>query len=353
MALAQAGERLARRPVVQRGADEPLRGVGAGRGEDVVHVARLDDLPVLHHGDAVAGRAHDLHLVRDDDDGDAELGVDAPQEREDLARRLGVERGGRLVGEEDRGLRRERAGDPDALLLPARELARVGLRLVGEPHEREELGDARRALLARPARHLERVGHVPGDGARRQEVELLEHHPDPRAHLAHAALGQARDDLAVDDDLAARHRLQRVDEPHERRLPGAGVADDAEDLAAADGQRDVVDRVHGTVALAEGLAHVAQLDRGLLVTTRVAGTSVTSESSRRRPGRRAGPPGAVGRPPPGEPSACHRLSPARPRARAGASCAPALPSPGTCRVSRGCRPRCPRGSPGAPPASSP
>src|SRR5699024_1733002 len=107
----------------------------------------------------------DLHLVRDDDDGDAELDVDTLDDVEDVLGRLRVERARRLVSEEDRRVRREGARDADALLLPARELRRVGARLVGEADEVEELGDARVALRAGPARDLERIGDVARDGA--------------------------------------------------------------------------------------------------------------------------------------------------------------------------------------------
>ena len=54
------------------------------------------------------------------------------QDLHDLARGRRVERAGRLVGEQDLGPRDQRAGDRDALLLAARELARQVLGAVGE-----------------------------------------------------------------------------------------------------------------------------------------------------------------------------------------------------------------------------
>src|SRR3546814_9976760 len=63
--------------------------------------------------------AYHRHLVGDEDDGEAELAVDVAEQRQDLPRRLRIERRGRLVAEQDGGLRRQRAGDADALLLPA------------------------------------------------------------------------------------------------------------------------------------------------------------------------------------------------------------------------------------------
>ena len=126
---------------------EALRGRGLRVGEDLEDAARLDHAPGVQHGDAVGDRADHLHLVGDDDDGDAELAVDPLQQREDVGGRLGVERAGRLVGEQDVGLGRERPGDADALLLAAGELVGIAPRLVGQPDEVEQLGDPLLALV--------------------------------------------------------------------------------------------------------------------------------------------------------------------------------------------------------------
>ena len=73
-----------------------------------------------------------------DDDGDAKLFVDVTDQLEDLARRLGVERARGLVAEQNFGVRGERAGDGNALLLSAGELRGIGLGLILEPHDLEE-----------------------------------------------------------------------------------------------------------------------------------------------------------------------------------------------------------------------
>jgi len=116
--------------------------------------------------------------VADDDDRDAQLGVDPAEQVEHVAGGLGVEGAGGLVGKQQSGRGRERAGDTDSLFLPARELVGVLARLVGQPHELEQLGDPRLPALLRPARHPQRVGDVPGDGARVEQVELLEDETD-------------------------------------------------------------------------------------------------------------------------------------------------------------------------------
>ena len=68
-----------------------------------------------------------------------------------LVDQLRIERARRLVEEQDARIRRHRARDRDPLLLPAGELARVGLRLVGEADPVEQLQRAR-ARARRAAR---------------------------------------------------------------------------------------------------------------------------------------------------------------------------------------------------------
>ena len=118
---------------------EERRGeLGAGGREQFVDGAGLDDLSALHQGGRVADRLHDVHLVRDEQDGQAELPVEVAQQLEDRAGGLRVEGAGGLVGEQHLGVAGQGAGDADALLLAAGELGRVVLGLVGEADEVEQ-----------------------------------------------------------------------------------------------------------------------------------------------------------------------------------------------------------------------
>ncbi|MBG9887325.1 hypothetical protein ABE10_12540 [Bacillus toyonensis] len=180
--------------------------------------------------------------MRDDDDRDALLPVDAGEELQHLMRGLRVERARGLVGEEDRGSGRERPGDPDALLLSPGELLGVGPRLVCEADELEKLGHSRVDVFLGPAGEFERVGDVRLDRLGREEVELLEDHPDSAPDPAQLPLPEQGDVDAVDGDAPRGRRFECVDQPHERRLPGARVADDPVDVAPLDVEGDVVDR---------------------------------------------------------------------------------------------------------------
>ena len=96
-------------------------------GENGGDESLLHDLAVIQNGNVIAHLFHHAHLVRDDDDGDAELAVDIADQLKDLARGLGIERAGRFIAEQDLRVRGECAGDGDALLLSAGKLRRIGL----------------------------------------------------------------------------------------------------------------------------------------------------------------------------------------------------------------------------------
>ncbi len=262
MPVPQALQGGGARPVTERGADEAPRRRVLRVGEHRVHVAVLHHAPAVHHRDPVAQVLHDVHLVRDHDDGDPELAVHAAQQVQHVLRGLGVQRRRRLVREQDARPCRERPCDADPLLLPTGQLGGVGARLVLEPDEAQQLGHTRTTSGAVPTGHRQRVPDVARDGARAQQVELLEDHADPEAYAAQLGLRQRRDVPAADDDAPARRGLQRVDQAHQCRLAGARVADDAEDLPGGDVERDVVDGADGLAPALEDLADAAQAHGG-------------------------------------------------------------------------------------------
>ena len=75
--------------------------------------------------------SRERHLVGDDDHG-AAFRRQALHHGQHFAHEFRVERGGRLVEEDYARMNRERTGDRGALLLAARELARIGVRAMAE-----------------------------------------------------------------------------------------------------------------------------------------------------------------------------------------------------------------------------
>ena len=91
----------------------------------------------------------------------------------------------------------------------------------------------------------ERVADDLADALARVErrVRVLEDHLHLAPERPQLAPRERRDVGAVEADRAARRLVQPHEQPAERRLPAARLADDAERLAAPDLERDAVDRV--------------------------------------------------------------------------------------------------------------
>ena len=147
----------------------------------------------------------------------------------------------------------ERAGERDALLHALRELAQ---RLVAELDETREvlhLGDRVRQGL--PAQAV---------GAR-EEVDVFVHGRVAAVgqrvgHVADAPvrdLGMVEDAHAVEQDVSAVGVVERREDAHRRGLAGAVRTDEADDLARAEGERNMVD---GVDAAREGAHEIANLD---------------------------------------------------------------------------------------------
>ena len=85
--------------------------------------------------------AHDAEVVRDEEVRDLALGLQLDEQVEDRGLHGDVERGGRLVADDEARLAGERARDRDALLLAARELAGGWAQsvAVGEAHGLDQL----------------------------------------------------------------------------------------------------------------------------------------------------------------------------------------------------------------------
>src|SRR5690242_12234335 len=110
-------------------AEEGLRALLPGGGEDLRRVAALDDDAGVHEDRHVGHLAGEADLVGHDDHGHALLGQ-AAHDVEDLPDELRVEGAGRLVEQHELGPHRQRSRDGDALLLTAGQLGRVGVHLV-------------------------------------------------------------------------------------------------------------------------------------------------------------------------------------------------------------------------------
>ena len=140
------------------------------------------------------------------------------QEGEHLRRGVGVQVAGRLVGEDELGPGDERAGAGDALLLAARQLGGAMVQAVGDAELSHQLREPR--LVHRRARQVGRQGDVLRGGQRGDEIERLEHEPDPVApQLRQLGVPERPDLLLADEGVPRGRRVQPRQAVHQRRLP--------------------------------------------------------------------------------------------------------------------------------------
>ncbi len=271
-AIAEADPGRRRAP---HGTDGRLRGDAAGRDlaagarEKVVGADEVGDEPadrpfvellggrhlehpaVAYHGDAVRERKRFFLIVRDVHGRDSQVLLQLADLGTHLYPDLRIEVRQRLVQEQDVRVQHEGAGERDALLLAAGELAgitelearQVDLAEAG----RDALGDRGTVELS----HLESVGDVRLHRHVRPERIVLEHHADV------TRVGPEPVDAPVPEpDLAAVQRMEAGDQPEKRRLAAARGPEQREQLAVTDLEARAVDRGHAP----ELLTHLAEPD---------------------------------------------------------------------------------------------
>jgi hypothetical protein len=248
-----------------------------------------------HDGDAVA-HGHRLDLVvRDVDRRHAQLLLDAGDLRAHLHAQLRVEFRERLVHQEHLRLAHDRAAHRDALALAAGQLLRAPVQVRRQP---EELGRPRDALVHDVLRRVSQTqpeADVVGDGEVRVERVVLEDHRDV------PLLGrQVVHDALADRDLAFGDVLEPRDHPQRGRLAAARRADEHDELAVADLEREVVHGVHVVVVdlldlFEDHVSHSSASKHGMTVHpqgTRRRQDRLRTASPPQRSGRRIGSCGA-------------------------------------------------------------
>ena len=142
----------------------------------------------------------------------------------------------------------ERPRDRDALSLAARELVREAAAIAGIE---ADTGEPSRHIAVRVARLDDPVrdrtfGHRVADAHARVEARerILMHHLDAGRELLDAPAEIPRDGRVVEQHRAGARRMDAGDDAPEGGLAAAGFADEAQHLAAADVEADVVDGAH-------------------------------------------------------------------------------------------------------------
>ncbi len=227
-------------------ADEGRNEPGTRRIVDFEGRTDLLDPAIVHDDDAVGHRQRFLLVVGHIDGGDAEVALHRPDLLAQGHADLGIESRERLVEQQHLGLDGQRAGEGDALLLPAGELIGVAAAEIGQLDEPQHLGDPRGDLRRRLARHLQAECDVVGYRHVGEQRVGLEYHAD--LALVGAQVGNV---AAVDADAAGRRRLEAGDHAQRRGLAAAARPEEGYELAPRNREIEVLHRGLRGEALAE------------------------------------------------------------------------------------------------------
>ena len=247
---------------------EPRRGHRRHRGHQAAGVGMpgiveqrldagfLDLLAGIHHDDALRGLRDHAEIVGDQDQPGAEFLLQIDDQRQDLGLDRDVERGGRLVRDQQRRPAGQRHRDHGALAHAAGELVRILLRPafgLGNPDQAQHFdrlaprlpcassSDAGGPLsvIWSPIRITglsEVIGSWKIIEMRLPRIARISASSRPSRSVPSSVNGAA-------DDPARRIRHQPHDRQRGHALAAAGLADDGQRLAAANAERDVVDRL--------------------------------------------------------------------------------------------------------------
>jgi hypothetical protein len=226
-----------------------------GVGEELGGRRDLDDLAGIHQRHAVRHAADDGEVVRDQQHAELALALQVADEVQDLGLDGHVQGCRRLVGDEVVRLGRQRDGDHHALLLPAGQAegivvdAPLGLGDADALQPFDGLGPRRCA--AQFGVRFNRLDNLGADAHDRVQAgrRLLEDHRDAAApHIAHAALGQGQQVLAVQPHGAAGDAAVLGQQAHQRQrrhaLAAAALAHQGEGLAARQREPHAVYGLH-------------------------------------------------------------------------------------------------------------
>ena len=143
---------------------------------DVLGRADLLDAALVHDDDAGGERKRFGLVVGDEDEGAADLRMDAAQLLLHRMAQLEIEGGQRLVQQQHLGPHDERARERDPLLLPAGQAIDHAVAEPVQPHQPQRLRHPGRDLRPRHLPQREAEADILRDAQMREQAIALEHH---------------------------------------------------------------------------------------------------------------------------------------------------------------------------------
>ena len=248
-------------------------------GDQLKAVGQLDQLAQIHNTDAVGDMLDNAQVMRDKEVGQAHLLLQVLKHIDDLRLNRDIQRGDRLIADDELRVHSQRTGDADTLTLTARELVRVAVGMLTVQADTLQQGDDLVvALLGVGAQvvDVDALAHNVADrhAGVKARVGVLEHNLHTAAvgqHVHRDLLFLVKQHLAVIDDGAVRRLIQTQQGAAGGGLAAAGLADQTQGLALADGKAYIIDSLHILLVLAhtagrEILLQVLYLDQIFLLT---------------------------------------------------------------------------------------
>lgn len=167
------------------------------------------------------GNQHDCQI---------ELAVNVEQKLQDRFGRLRVESRCRFVAQQNFRIGGECPGNAYPLLLPAGQLGRIGVCLVRQTDEAQQVFYLALDNVLWHSVHPQYFRHVVKDVVGGKQIEVLKNNADLFARLAQLFFLQLKQILPVDDYGAARRLFQQVDRAEQGTFPRSAKADHAVDL---------------------------------------------------------------------------------------------------------------------------
>ena len=197
------------------------------------------DQRAVADGEGLVGVGHELRVVGREDEGGARFRLHAAHELDDRGAGVGVEVGGRLVGEHDLRRLDERARDRHALLLAAGELVRPVVRVRGEADRLEQRVVRWRRSASRRAHQQQRVLDVLVGRQHRDRLKVWKMKPMFCARKsARRVVVEAPTSSPHTSSVPARRRVDAADQVEQRGLAAARGADHHREAVGRDVEAD-------------------------------------------------------------------------------------------------------------------
>jgi len=236
--------------------------------EHVARDAAFDHFARVHDDDGIAQFRDHAEMMRDEQDRAADVALQLLQAMDDLHFQRGVQRRGRLVGDQQGGLGHQRHRDGDPLAHATGQLVRVSAQLRFRIRNADPFEHPLRASILRAAAGgaaMLNVRHLPADGPDRVQAghRVLEDDRDlVTAQRPHFVRRQAEKIPTLEPDRPVVDTGIRGEQPDDRGdqrgLAAAAFADDADDPAFRNHEADVPQR--GQAALPGLVGHRQVLD---------------------------------------------------------------------------------------------